>query len=469
MTDLPVPTAAARPASPAAGLARAAAVIGGAQALVLAAGLARAKLLAMGLGPAQFGLLSVLLAAQGALATWAALGLPSAAVRMAAARPRRLPRLARLLPRAAALQGALACATAILLREPLSILLLGGPEHADLVAVAALGLPLAAVGAVGAGLLQGRRRMRRLAAARVGAAVLGLAGAGAALALEAPLPALLLLPPLCLAAATWATRPAGGLPPPRAPARRLWRPLLGLGLAVTAGAATSVAALVALRAHVAASLGLEAAGLLAAAWTLAVTQGGFALAALAADGYPRLAAAAARPAEARGLVTALTVLALACAGPVLVLLAGHPGPVLAWLYDAPFRAGGEALAWMAAGSVPRLPGWAIALAMLAAGAGRTFLALELLFATACVALSVALMPAWGLAAVGLAYAVAYGAYLLAALAWARRRGLVPGAGAWVLAAAAGAGCLGAIAWPGAALALAAAQAALGLLVLWRRP
>ena len=442
------------------------AVTGSAQVAILLMGLVRFKLVSLWLGPAGLGVLGLMLALQAFGSQIAGLGLGPATVRMIAARPHRLTRATLLLPRAAIVQGGIAAVVVFVFRVPLAGWLLDDPTRGAEVAFVGLGIPVALLAGAGTALLQGQRRIHTLARVQVTAAAAGTVLALAAIAKwgAAALPALVLVPPAVLACLVWMVpaRPAatGARPGPA-----LWPRLVRLGMATVAGTAFSAMVLLVLRAQIASRLGLDAVGLFTAAWALAVTQAGFVLAALSADFYPRLTALLSRPAEARALIDTQIRLILALGAPVLVVLAGQADLVLTLFYSEAFLPAAPLLGWMVLGTILRLPAWAMGFAMLARGAGGMFFLAELGFAMLCLGLSLILMPILGLTAVGVGFALAYGAYLAAGLIWGAAQAMSPGPVPLILTATALLLATLSLNVPALTWLLAIIQAALGILAL----
>lgn len=398
-------------------LARSTLLLGSSSAATAIIGILRVKAVSLLVGPAGLGLLGTLGAIASAGTTLAALGCDTSGMRRLAAErhdPAAAWRLRQALLLVAVVHGAVVLAAMACLSEPLSRLILGSEAFARDVGLAGVAVALSLFAGLQIAQIQGLGRVRDLARINILASLIGsLFGVAAVWQLGPPGLIILVLaqPAAAVLLATQAARSA------LAPAPERVRPdLAALGAdwrrLVVEGAPYMVSFLLvalvplAIRALLIGELGMEAAGHFHAAWTLSVLYIGVLLNPMTADFFPRLAAAVGDRRAAAALINDQAQLGLAIGGvAVLALLAGAP-LLVPLLYSGAFAPAVGIVEWLALGNLMKIAMWPIGFLAMARGRSLQFLAIEIVWNGLFLALAWLLLPVWGLAAAGIAFAVA---------------------------------------------------------------
>jgi PST family polysaccharide transporter len=406
---------------------RSSSIIGGASVINILVGLARMKVAAVLLGPAGVGLIGLFTNLVATATGVAGLGVGTVGTRqIAEAAGQGEPRHVWMVRRALfwltlglALMGGLAF---WLLRNVLAERVLQDASLAGALGWLSIAVALGVAAASQTALLNGMRRIGDLARVSVWSAVLSTLAAIAALwwwgrggivvyVLAVPVASFLLghwyvsrLP-----RGVHAKAAASGL-------SEQWRIMLRLGFAfMVAGLAGTVGQL-AVRTLVQRELGADALGHFQAAWAISMTYIGFVLGAMGADYYPRLTAVIQDPAAVNRLVNEQTEVALLLAAPVLLAMLALAPWVIRLLYSAEFVEAVEVLRWQVLGDILKIASWPLGFILVAAGAGKTFMATEWLAMGLFFVFSFLLLPVMGIAATGAAFFAMYVIYL--ALVWA---------------------------------------------------
>lgn len=392
-------------------------VIGGATFVGVLVTAVRTKVFSVLLGPSGFALFSLYGAVTNVISTVATVGIGSSGVRQVAmARetgdPRRMARAILTLRRTSLVLGVLGGAVLLALSAPLSRLTFGDPAHAGALALLSLMVPLAAVHVGQTALVQGVRRIRHLAAIRIFGALLGLV-------LAVPLvvflrergiaPAMIVTAGALMAVSWYFARRV------RIEVRPSWgelsdevKGLVGLGVAIMTSNLMMTLANYFIRTSIVRQLGLDAAGHYQAAFTLAAVYVGMILAALGADFYPRLTAAARDDRTANRLVNEQSLMVLLLVGPGLVATLALAPLLIEVFYSEKFLPAVEVVRWQILGILGRIVSWPMAFVILAKGRGRIFAANETLANVVHVLLVVQATRTWGLVGAGIAF---FGFYL----------------------------------------------------------
>lgn len=404
------------------GMVRSMLLIGSAQAVNILISLLRMKLLALMLGPAGIGLLAIWNNLQGTADALAGLGLGNSGVReIAAAKddPAVLARVRRVLFTANLVQGVLAMALIWLLREPIALWLTGSAAHAVETGLVGVAVLLSLISASQTALLQGLRRIADLGRVTVLSALAGTIVGLAAVWLQGDgglIWFLIAQPATSVLVAWWFTRrlpTAGTQPWTVAAIWRVWKPMAALGVVFMLAGLASSATLLLVRGMIGRELGLEAAGLFAASWAIAMVYIGFLLGAMGADYYPRLVEVIGDPARANRLMNDQMQIGLALGGPILLVLTGLAPWVMALLYSRQFVPAAEMLQWQSLGNVLKLASWPLGFALVAAARSKTFLCVELGWNALFLGILWVGLSSFGLALAGIGFVVAYAGYFLA--------------------------------------------------------
>lgn len=410
-------------------------LMAGVQGVNLLLGMVRAKFSAILIGTAGAGLLGNYGAIVGLVGTIAGLGIQSSGVRGVAEAAghgdqQAIARAILALRRVCWLTGLLGALAAVVLAVPFSRWTFGTEGQAVLFAVridswafdvdshaldiALLGLVILFGNLSGGQLasIQGLRRVGDLALLQVIGAVVGTAisiGCYAGLGLQGVVPSLLLASAANLATSWYfarrvplpnvnmgwreSLRMAGGMV-------RLGLTLMWSGLA--AGFVTYL-----IRALITQQVGLDAAGIFGAAFSLSGMFVGVVLNAMGADYYPRLTAAAPDRAAMNRLVNEQTEIGLLLAVPGLLATLTLAPWIIRIFYTDAFLPAVELLQWFVLGCLGRVISWPPGYVMLALGKGRWFFATDTLWNLLHITLVWIGLLNWGLAGASIAFFAFY--------------------------------------------------------------
>lgn len=403
---------------------RSSALMGGAQVVSLAAGFVRAKLIAMIIGPAGVGLVGVLTAFNGNLASFAGWGLGTSGVRMISSatdegKPARIAAV-RQLGRRLSWLGLLAV---VLLFWPVGQVTFAGSQYAAELFIAGLAVPCLIATSMWSVLLQAGGQIKALARVQMVSAFAGLAlgtpliyflgtkGIAASLLLAAAVPALV----------TWnAARQFCPAAPGAEPVPADIRTLVKLGgalmvVALLAQLSAYVVRLLLIRSH-----GLEAAGYYQAAIAIAGSLPNFVFTAMGTDFFPRISAARSE-AEAQELCEQQIQVGLLLALPLIAGLLTLGQICIHLLYARSFDAAIPLLSWMVWGVYLRLLAWPMGYWLLARGSARAVVIVESVASILGALLPLILVPAFGIVGAAMGFFLGYVAYSLAMLVVSRNR------------------------------------------------
>jgi PST family polysaccharide transporter len=397
-------------------------IVGSASLVSILIGVLRIKALAVLLGPAGVGLVSLYTNLMSTAAAVASMGINAVGTRQIAeaatrddARTLAVTRRAMVL---LALFLASAGAMAVwMFREVLAERLIGGEGHTQAVGWLAVGVAFSVATASQTALIQGMRRIKDMARLSVYSAGLNTV-LGIALLWQWGMEAIwafVLIGP-CIGFVLghlFASR----IPYPetgRLVAKEIsaeWGRFLMLGIAFMGAGVTASLVHLWMRVTINDVLGAESVGHFQASWTISAQYIGFALAAMAADYYPRLTGLLSEKAAAVRLVNEQTEAALLLTAPVLVAVVGLAPWIMDLLYSAAFAPAVDLLRWQILGDVLKIASWPLGFLILAAGAGKTFFWTEAIGLLLMGGLVAVLVPAAGLQMAGIAYVAMYLAYL----------------------------------------------------------
>ncbi|HEX9950164.1 MAG TPA: oligosaccharide flippase family protein [Rubricoccaceae bacterium] len=395
--------------------------------MVIVIGLARSKGVALLIGPAGLGVMGLLTTVMSTASIVLGLGLSSSSVRLIASSQGTAESFGatrRALWQSSLVMGTLGLAFMAGAARPISEIVFGSAAHAVDVAWLGVGVLAGIIGSSQTALLQGLRRTGDLARSGVAGALVGTVSGMAALAVfgvEGIRWFVLAVPVGSMLGALWFTRSirrADQSAPPNSAVWGQWKAMLPIGgVLVTAGIAGGIADVV-VRAVIARHIGIEAAGYFQAASAISIQYLGLILGAMAADYYPRLAAAG-QGAAFQAAVDEQLEVAVLLASPILLSVLGLAPWVLATLYSADFRTGADLLRWLVVGDVLKLATWTIGFALLARGQSVTYLAIELSGLAVFTGGTWLLVPRVGLVGAALAFC-AYLVWSIIAGWWAAR-------------------------------------------------
>lgn len=380
------------------------------------------KIFAVLLGPAGIGLVGLYHALMSTAAAISGMGVSSSGVRQVAeasagADARRAARPLHALRALTMLLAATGAVILFLLRERVSTWVFGSQDHAEAVAILAVGLYVTVVSGSQMALLNGLRRIGDLARINMAGAALGAvvailivwAHGEAAVAHSITASAAVMM--LCswwyvrrvsVPPSSWSWAALGAEVPS----------LLKLGLAFMFAGLVMTATLLVTRVIFLDRLGLAAAGYFQAAWAIAVFNVDFVLRAMGTDFYPHLTARVNDRSAAHRLVNEQTEIALLAGGPALIAMLAFAPLLVRMFYSADFSAAADLLRWLLLGNILKLASWPLGYLILAHAWGRVSLATELVWACAYVTTMYLGIVHFGINAAGYAFVASYLVYVV---------------------------------------------------------
>lgn len=396
---------------------RSSALIGGSSVMTIAIGIVRTKAMAVMLGPAGVGLLGILASIGDLARAVAGMGISNSGVRQIAEAvssgdEERIARTVTVLRRIAILLGVLGAVLVVAFSRQIAILTFGNDGYTPAVALLSAVVLFHTVADSRAALLQGMRRIADLAKMGVLGALLGTIVSVTLvyfLREDGVAPALVGVAVMTMLAAWWYGRKVQVVPP-RMPGNELRREataLLTLGIAFMASAFLMMGAAYVVRMAVLRDVGLEAAGLYQAAWTLGGLYVGVVLQAMAADFYPRLVGVANDNPECNRIVNEQARVSLLLAGPGVIATIALAPLVLTIFYTAKFVEAVDVLRWICLGMALRVVTWPMGFIIVAKGRQGVFFGTELAWTLVNVGLSLLFVRYLGLEGAGIAFLGSY--------------------------------------------------------------
>lgn len=376
-------------------------------------GLARAKLIAATLGPTGFGVYGLLSALMQTVVLMGSMGQDTAGPRRIAQSENEADELG--LSRAVwaliVLVGALAALSgAVFLLFHRQIAILFKTPQTE-VAWLSLGVVLGIAAIIPIAILQGLRRIDRLARLHIEAGIASLIIGGAAIVLfgRAGIVISMVIAPACLMisglyAVTKVLR-GQTLARPSGVSSAVLDLVLRGGPLMVAGALLIGTGLAA-RGIIQHFLGATSLGLYTAATTLGMTYIPLLLNALGADYLPRLSALVHRPSEASQLVSEQTEIGILIIIPVALGIISLAPWLMIVLFSAEFRPGALLLQFLVAADILRVAAWPLGFVLLARGEGWMLIGIDLCAHSAFLALTLIAAEQYGVLATGAAFPLA---------------------------------------------------------------
>lgn len=396
--------------------------MGAASVINILSGLMRMKAAAVLLGPAGVGLFGIYQNLVSTAATVSALGFGTVGTRQIAeaqanGQDHDVIAARRALFWGSLILAALGASIFYFLRNRIAANILAEPLRGTEVGWLAVGVALTVLAGSQTALLNGLRRIGDLARIQVASGIMAaVLGIGAILLWrEDGMLVLVVIGPLTsFVMGHWYVSKLEKVttePTPLAALAGQWRMMAILGLAFMVSSLVTSLGHLAVRTLVQRELGLDALGQFQAAWTIGMTYLTFVLGAMATDYYPRLAGCIHDKPAACKLINEQTEIALLLAGPVLLTLLSLAPWAIHLLYSAEFAPAVGILRWQLLGDIFKVLSWPLGFALLAAGAGKTFVFTETV-GTGVFVLGVAAgLPVLGVLATGVAFLALYLAYL----------------------------------------------------------
>lgn len=361
-------------------------VMGGVAAVTLIFSMVRTKFAAVLIGTTGVGLLANFVAVQTFIATLAALGIGSSAVRDIAKAYAdddgdQIGRTVLTLRRACWFTGVLGAGSMAVLSSWLSQLTFGSNDYAWHIAGLGLAILFGILQSGQTALLQGSRRIAQLARLQVGAAAVG---ALVSLVLFFFLGVDGLVPALVLAAAinlglAWYFARQVPVPVVEMSYRESFqnvKSMARLGFAMMFTGLAGSATIYAINALITQEMGVAALGIYSAGFALSGVFANFVLSAMLCDYYPRLSAASDDHVTLNRLVNEQTEVAVLLAAPGLVATMTLAPWMIHILYTGAFLPAIELLEWFTLGCLGRVISWPLGYLLLAKSRGGSHIACE---------------------------------------------------------------------------------------------
>ncbi|MEY3013191.1 MAG: hypothetical protein RIT45_1926 [Pseudomonadota bacterium] len=409
---------------------RATSLFGGVQVFQIAVALARSKAIAVLLGPTGMGIGSLYTSTLQMIGSLTGLGLQVSAVKDIAAShasgdEARVATVVTAMRRWVWATGLLGLLVVALGAPWLSELVFEDSAHTMGFVVLSATLLFTALTSGRLVLLQGTRQLKRLAAANVAGATLGLL---AALPLyfwlgEAGIVAALLVTGLVtyvVAEFIGRSAPIRAVPLTLRQTVDEGRSMVSVGVVLMLNGVLFGLSDYLLRLYLRDAGGTAEVGLYSAATSIMANYVGMVFTAMSTDYYPRLSGVMDDKPARDAMVNQQAEIALLILGPILVGLIVTLKPAVLVLYSSRFLAVEPMMQWQAIGVLLKAASWPIGFLMLSGGQGRLFLVTEIVVHSAMLGCSVLGHRIWGLQGVGIGYLAAYGIYwtmLLGVVAW----------------------------------------------------
>jgi enterobacterial common antigen flippase len=399
------------------GILKSSALIGASSLINVGLGALRTKAVAVLLGPAGIGLLGAFGMLLDFARSVAQLGLNGSGVRQIAEAAssgdeRRLAVTALVLRRAILLCALLGAVVLGASSGAVSRLTFGTDQHATSILLLSVALFLSVLAGGQTALLQGTRRVADLAKVNVYGALLGTIATISIVYFAAErgiVPSLVAAAAATILLSWWYSskvRTVAVVLNTGETARESAL-LLKLGLAFLASSLFMLGTGYAVRTFVLRTLGLDAAGMYHAAWTVGGLYVGFVLQALGTDFYPRLVGVADDHRACNAMVNEQAQASLLMAAPGIVATITFAPLVVYLFYSVEFGGAVELLRWMCMGMALRVITWPVGYIIVAKNRQVAFFALEAAWATFNIAATWWCLHAIGLEGAGIAFLLSY--------------------------------------------------------------
>lgn len=367
---------------------KATAVLSSASVVGILAGLVSAKVSAVLLGPSGMGLMGLLQSLLGLGAMIAGLGAGVGLVRagaraLATEDARELAALRRGAWLLCWSVGGLSVLIVLVMRTPLSRLMLGSEQHNRAVMVVGAALLFTLAAGVQTSILNAHHRVSELARVQMLTSAIGLA-------LSVPIIwrwreqgiawAVLATGVVAWAVSFYYARrrtPPPSLRPTLQESLIAARTLLRFGVPYTASMLVSTGLQLALPVLVLHTLSTNDVGYYRAATAVSVTYLGFLVAAMAQDYYPRVSAVGDQPGVLCKLINDQCRLVLLIAGPIILVMLAVVPYLVPLVYSSQFTPAVTLLEWQLIGDIFKFAAWTMSFVILARSGSKAFFAIEL--------------------------------------------------------------------------------------------
>ncbi|MBR1476135.1 MAG: oligosaccharide flippase family protein [Muribaculaceae bacterium] len=394
-------------------------LFGGVQVMGIICSIVRTKLVAMWIGPVGVGLFGLFNNALEMLNTGTNLGIRGSSVRdisqaMSGDDRSLIARIIVVVRRWSLWLGLGGALLTLLLSPVLSQVTFGTQDHMWGFVALSVAVLLMAISNGEQAVLQGTRRLKRLARASVTGTLLGLLISIPLfywLRERSVLPSIIAYA-VCNGLAFWLLRSRDY--PPTAVSRQetvtMGRDFVRLGFYMTVGNFVTILASYVFNAWLNHEAGTAVVGHYQAGYTLINKYTGLILSALGMEYYPRLAQVATERFRLRQTVSQEVTVAMLVLAPVVAVFVLLRAPIIQLLYSADFAVIAPMVSWGMAGTVMRALSWCMAFVILARGDGKTYVITESVSAVVGLGLNIMFYRWWGITGLGLAFMAWYVVY-----------------------------------------------------------
>lgn len=396
-------------------------LFGGVQMLGILCSIVRTKLVAIWIGPVGVGLFGLFNNALEMINTGTNLGIRGSSVRdisqaVAAGNDTLIARIVAVVRRWSVWLGLAGALLTLLCAPLLSQVTFGSQDYMWGFVALSVAVLLMAISNGEQAVLQGSRRLKRLARASVSGTLLGLLVSVPLfywLRERSVLPSIVAYA-ACNALMMWLMRNKE-YPPvklTRSESLDMGRGFVRLGIYMTIGNFVTILASYAFNAWLNTTAGTAVVGQYQAGYTLINKYTGLLLTALGMEYYPRLAQVAQDHAQLRRFVGSEVSVAMMVMAPFVTLFVLLREPIVLLLYSADFMVVEAMVSWGMVGMVMRALSWCMSFVILAKGDGRTYVFTESISALVGLVLNIVFYGWWGLTGLGIAFLLWYVAYTL---------------------------------------------------------
>ncbi len=392
---------------------KASAIIGGSSTFSIVSGIVKSKVMAVLLGPEGIGLLGLLQSVLNTAGTVSGMGLAASGVRQIAEAKASgdtdyLAHTCIALWWSAVITGLLGALLLIILRQPITRLVIGADGYAGAITWLAAGVWATTVSGAQTAILNGLRYLGYLARVYILSALGGMLIAVLAVWQwrEAGIAVAVVSTPLVLLVVSWHYTRRIVKIRIKATWQAVSKPLRGLfslGFAFMITNLIRTATQFAVRVLITGTLGVTATGHFQAAWSISALYLGFILESMGKDFYPRLTAVADDRKTTNTLVNDQAELALLLGAPVILGMLTLTSQVVSILYSGVFGETVGILRWQFLGDLFKVASWTMGFLLLAQGRSRLFFTTELSWNLMYLGLVWGGLPIWNLKATGIAY------------------------------------------------------------------
>jgi len=397
-------------------------ILGGAQVIEIIFRIARSKIVAVLLGPMGVGLIGLYQSTIDLVQSVTGFGINFSAVRDIAEAAgtndqKRISRAILILRRWVWFTGLLGMVLTLVFCKPLSQYAFGDDQYAWGIAVLSVVLLLNSVSGGQLALLQGLRRIKMMAQAKVWGVIAGFCITVPLywlMGVKGIVPAILITAVVSLFLSWFYSRqiPIEPVIVGLADTARGGFGMIRLGFFMVISGFALTGAMYYIRAFVSQRSGLDGVGQFQAAWNLSGMYLAAVLQAMGTDYFPRLSAVNQDNAQVNKLVNEQTEVALLIAGPLIVSMLSFMNLVVVILYSSEFTDTIRILHWHLAGTFLKVISWPIGYIILAKGRGGVFICSELASIIALVGPILLLWDRFEIEVTGMAYLFMYFCCLL---------------------------------------------------------